>query len=115
MGTPKREDLPYELKEKTFLYIQKNFCVNKVNFQELYPNFDALAIDLLEKMLVYNPEKRYTALQCLEHSFFDDLKEKRKEIRICNEVFNWKFDNQEYTRNSLQEAIYNESGFMKKI
>lgn len=57
---------------------------------------------------------RYTALQCLNHPYFNDLKDKRNEIRECQEIFDWAFDNKEYTRNSLQEAIYDESGFAKK-
>ena len=30
-------------------------------------------IDLLSKIFVYNPKKRYTAMQCMKHPFFDDL------------------------------------------
>ena len=30
-------------------------------------------IDLLQKIFVYNPQKRLTAKQCMDHPFFDDL------------------------------------------
>ena len=30
-------------------------------------------IDLIKKMLIYDPEKRYTAKQCLNHEYFKDL------------------------------------------
>lgn len=59
LGTPARDDLPYILDEKTYAYIQnKHPFVKKADFHELYPKFDDLSIDLLEKMLNYNPEKR---------------------------------------------------------
>jgi serine/threonine protein kinase len=32
---------------------------------------DGLAFDLLEKMLVYNPEKRISAAQALRHPYFN--------------------------------------------
>lgn len=35
-----------------------------------------LGIDLLEKMLCYDPDKRYTAKECLSHEYFRDLIEK---------------------------------------
>jgi glycogen synthase kinase 3 beta len=35
----------------------------------------AAALDLLSRMLVYTPAKRLTALECLAHPFFDELRE----------------------------------------
>lgn len=48
----------------------------KMPLKDLIPNASEVAIDLLSKMLVYNPDKRYTAEQCLEHEFFKDFKDK---------------------------------------
>ena len=31
------------------------------------------ALDLMARMLVYNPDRRITAQQCLQHSFFSDI------------------------------------------
>lgn len=33
-------------------------------------NVEEPAMDLLEKMLIYDPEKRITALECLQHQYF---------------------------------------------
>lgn len=32
------------------------------------------AIDLINRLLVYNPERRLTPLEALQHAFFDDLR-----------------------------------------
>ena len=108
LGTPKKEDLPYAVDEKTWARLQNNI-VKKLNLADLYPNFDEKAIDLLEKMLLYNPDKRYNALQCLNHEYFSEIKNKEELIVDCKEVFDWSFDNVKYSRISLQEAIYEES------
>ena len=38
------------------------------------PAADAIALDLLERLLVYSPRRRLTAAQALEHPFFDALR-----------------------------------------
>lgn len=42
----------------------------KVNWNDLFPNKNKDAIDLLDHMLVYNPNERFTAEQCLNHPYF---------------------------------------------
>jgi glycogen synthase kinase 3 beta len=34
------------------------------------------AVELIGKLLVYNPEKRLTPMQALSHIFFDELRDK---------------------------------------
>jgi hypothetical protein len=38
------------------------------------PHLDPQLVDLLNKMLVYDPKGRYTAEQCLAHPYFDELR-----------------------------------------
>jgi hypothetical protein len=37
------------------------------------PKLDAAGVDLLSKMLVYQPSKRISAKQALQHPWFDDV------------------------------------------
>jgi serine/threonine protein kinase len=41
--------------------------------REVIPNADANALDLIEKMLEYDPAKRISAKLALDHPYFDDL------------------------------------------
>eukprot|EP00761_Pharyngomonas_kirbyi_P013254 gb/GECH01013281.1/.p1 GENE.gb/GECH01013281.1/~~gb/GECH01013281.1/.p1 ORF type:complete len:306 (+),score=55.91 gb/GECH01013281.1/:1-918(+) len=43
------------------------------SLSDVLPPFDNLGIDLLEKMLEYDPAKRITAKDALNHPYFDDL------------------------------------------
>ncbi|OMJ81345.1 hypothetical protein SteCoe_18197 [Stentor coeruleus] len=42
----------------------------KYSDSSTYPNFDPLAIDLIDKLLQFNPKKRLTATQALDHPYF---------------------------------------------
>ena len=74
LGTPNVKDVPvYETfsgwKEETW----ENY--KPVPWKELVPRLDANGIDLLKKLLCYDPEKRISAADALEHPFFKDLDE----------------------------------------
>jgi mitogen-activated protein kinase 1/3 len=47
----------------------------------LYPAADPAAIDLLKKMLMFNPSKRCTADEALEHEFLKPVRRKEMEVR----------------------------------
>jgi hypothetical protein len=46
----------------------------KMSFQELYSDADPEAIDLLDRMLVFDPAKRITVPEALEHPYFDSVR-----------------------------------------
>ena len=74
MGTPTAEDLAamnsaYQPKKKLPKAV-------KPPMETLFPKeTEASALDLVNKLLVYNPADRLTALQAMAHPFFDELRE----------------------------------------
>jgi cyclin-dependent kinase 2 len=44
-----------------------------VTWAEVCPNLDPLGLDLLSKMLVYDPQMRVTAKQALNHEYFREI------------------------------------------
>lgn len=72
MGSPKKSDWPEGIK----LAAQIGFSFPKfvsTSLSTIIPNACEEAIDLMEKMLQFNPQKRPTAQQCLEHDYFKDF------------------------------------------
>ncbi|KAL1190019.1 Cyclin-dependent kinase B2-1 [Cardamine amara subsp. amara] len=48
----------------------------RLSLSSSVPNLDAAGLDLLSKMLQYEPAKRISAKMAMEHPYFDDLPEK---------------------------------------
>jgi len=60
LGSPAEEDLVFISSDKARSYIKGLPFQPRVPFTKLYPSANPLAVDLLEKMLVFNPKKRIT-------------------------------------------------------
>ena len=73
-GTP-NENYASSLRELSEWGVGDNNFENceEKNFKELFPNLDSEWIDLLQKFLQLEPEKRISAEEALKHPFFDDI------------------------------------------
>ena len=59
---------------------------------------------------MFNPEKRLTVEECLAHEYLKDLHSPEEEP-ICEELFDWSFDNFELTKDTLQTMVYDEARY----
>ena len=107
-GTPKMEDLNFIQKKDAKEFFLKLVKRTKLTWSSLFPNANPIALDLLEKMLTFNPKKRYTVDQCLSHPYFEGLHDPEQEP-IATSSFDWSFDAVELTKENLQSMIYDES------
>lgn len=48
---------------------------DKIDFRDLFPAAEPLALDLLTRMLAFDPSKRISASEALKHPYFDSLHE----------------------------------------
>lgn len=60
LGNPIEEDTKFITSEKALKFINGLPKKAATNFQSMFPKANPLAIDLLTKMLTFNPSKRYT-------------------------------------------------------
>ena len=107
-GTPKMEDLDFIQKKEAKEFFLKLVRRTKLTWSSLFPNANPIALDLLEKMLTFNPKKRYTVEQCISHPYFEGLHDPDQEP-IITSTFDWTFDAVELTKENLQSMIYDES------
>jgi mitogen-activated protein kinase 1/3 len=77
IGTPSPEDI--EAIGKASEYINALPRTKGKPLESLYPEADPAAIDLLKKMLQFNPLRRVTAGEALEHVFFREVRKKELE------------------------------------
>jgi cyclin-dependent kinase len=73
-GTP-NDNYASSLKELSEWGVGDNNFQNypEKNMKELFPNLDSEGLDLLQKFLQLEPEKRISAEEALKHPFFDDI------------------------------------------
>ncbi|KRX06315.1 Protein kinase-like domain [Pseudocohnilembus persalinus] len=108
LGTPSPEDMSYIGNENAIKYIRSLPKRSKQKLENLYPKTNPLLLDLIDHMLTFNPDHRYTVEQCLEHPYFESLHNPEEEP-VCEKVFDWSWDNFEPTKEILQNMVYEES------
>jgi len=78
IGTPSKEDI--ERIGEASKHIQSLGRIDAKPLKELFPASPTKAVDLLQKMLLFNPAERITATEALEHPFFADVRQTDLEI-----------------------------------
>lgn len=100
IGLPSDEDLKFISNEKALKYIRTLNRIPK-DFKEVFPSANPVALDLLQKMLILNPDKRITVDEALAHPYFDNLHIPELET-TCEKPFSLDVDDMKLTRNELQ-------------
>lgn len=99
LGSPSQEDLNCIINDKARNYLQSLAPKQKVPWSTLYRNADArgerlssrsladscdllfvAALDLLDKMLTFNPNKRITVEDCLAHPYLEQYFDPADEV-----------------------------------
>jgi len=108
LGTPSSSDVhEYIGTEQSRKYILSLPPKPKIPLEHVLPQGDSLAIDLLKKMLVFDPYKRITVEESLEHPYLADLHDPNDEP-VANEIFDFSFERAAMEKDTLRELIYKE-------
>lgn len=117
LGTPTAEDVEFIRDEFALNYLKKLPKAEKKNLAELYPQSSPDAIDLLNKMLRFNPHKRASLQEILEHEHLKEVRNPAKE-RASQDKIILDFDFERWDVNKLrklfaQEIIYHRNFFRR--
>ncbi|KAI8335373.1 cell wall integrity MAP kinase [Chlamydoabsidia padenii] len=80
LGTPDDDTLGRVGSERAQLYIQGLDRFEKIPFAQLYPDASPAAIDLLERLLTFDPSLRIQVDDALEHPYFESFHDPINEI-----------------------------------
>ncbi|KAG7566408.1 Protein kinase domain [Arabidopsis suecica] len=107
IGTPSEEELG-SLSECAKRYIRQLPKLPRQSFSEKFPNVPPLAIDLVEKMLTFDPRQRISVKEALAHPYLSPLHDITDEPE-CPEPFNFGLDEHQLTEEQIKELIYCEA------
>ncbi|KAB5520530.1 hypothetical protein DKX38_024849 [Salix brachista] len=115
LGTPNESDLGFVRNENARRYIRQLDSRPRRSLAELFPHFHPLAIDLVDKMLTFDPTRRITEQdlsesveEALAHPYLARLHDIADEP-ICPEPFSFEFEQQPLTEEQMKAIIYEEA------
>ncbi|GMI77170.1 hypothetical protein like AT1G07880 [Hibiscus trionum] len=74
LGSPEDSDLGFLRSDNARKYVKQLPRFPKQPFAEKFPDVSPVAIDLAEKMMVFDPSKRITVNEALNHPYLSSLK-----------------------------------------
>lgn len=113
IGTPcTPEDLSFIKQEKAVRYIKSFPKKDRMDLLDKYPGTDERGLNLLQKMLEFNPEKRISAEAALKDSYFDEIRIPEQETFINGDEaqcdIDLRFDDSELPLEQLRKLIIEE-------
>ena len=87
LGSPSEEDLNSITNGKARAYLQSLAPQEKKQFSEICRNADLNALDLLDKMLTFNPNNRITVEEALAHPYLRPYYDPGDEVSFLLMIF----------------------------
>ncbi|CAI0545302.1 unnamed protein product, partial [Linum tenue] len=106
--SPEDSDLGFLRSDNAKKYVKQLPHFPKQPFVEKFPDVSPLALDLAEKMLVFDPSKRITVEEALNHPYLSSLHEINEEP-TCSSPFVFDFEQACLSADDIKELIYLES------
>jgi len=109
LGSPSNEDLNCIINEKARSYLQSLPFKPKIPWDRLYPNAHPQALDLLERMLTFNPHRRIKVEEALAHPYLDQYYDPQDEP-VAQEPFKFEMELDDLPKERLKQLIFEETG-----
>lgn len=110
IGVPGADDLGFVKSDEAHAYLRKMPKKKPRPLKDLIPGAGKTCIDLIEKMMIFNPERRISAADSLKHPYLahlydeeDDIEFKAPEVKV-----DWSFDDRDVKEPELRKLFWAE-------
>ena len=100
LGSQDDKDLNFISNSSAKNFVMQFKGIPKKDFNKILKTNNPDAVDLVEKMLVFNPEKRYSIEECLNHPYLKNMREGIEDPTFNGKI-NLEFDDQKITLSQL--------------
>ena len=102
IGSPDEESMGFVSDPNAVLYLKSlsQKKKDKINFKAKFPGSSDESLDLLQKMLIFDPKKRITVKESLEHPFFKSVRDPSKEEEAS---FNLEFEFEDDNNHTIEK------------
>lgn len=109
LGTPSAETIARIRNEKARRYLSSMRRKKTVPFTQKFPNADPLALNLLERMLAFDPKDRPSAEEALADPYFKNIASVDREPSAQPITkLEFEFERRRITKDDIRELIYRE-------
>ena len=105
LGTPSEEDIEFITNKHARAYMKSLKWYPKTHMRKFIgKECNALALNLLARMLEFNPNKRISVEEALKHPYFEDLHDSEDEPEFTEEI-EFKYEEKETSSDELKAIL----------
>ncbi|XP_028967706.1 mitogen-activated protein kinase ERK-A-like [Galendromus occidentalis] len=107
LGTPSADDLNIIPNQRARTYIQSLPAKPKISWTRLYPSADSSTLDILAKLLTFNPVKRITVEEALAHPYLEQYYDPADEP-VAGTPFTAEMEIDNLPRETIKKLMFDE-------